>query len=211
MTHYLRSRHDAILIGVGTAVADNPSLNCRLEGVGGYGGMGLEGQPRPVVIDPNGRWKFTAESKIFKLCKEGRGKAPWVVMCDDAEIFKERKKLLSSIGGIYIFVPSTITEDGHKRLDWRHILKELGDEGIKSVMIEGGAGVINSLLAPEFSPLISSVIVTIAPTWLGQGGVVVCPPRRNDDEGEPVPAVRLEGAKWVPLGEDVVLCGKINP
>lgn len=38
MTHYLRSQHDGILVGIGTAMADNPSLNCRLDGVGGYGG-----------------------------------------------------------------------------------------------------------------------------------------------------------------------------
>ena len=41
MTHFLRSEHDAIMVGVGTAVADNPSLNCRLDGVGGYGGDGV--------------------------------------------------------------------------------------------------------------------------------------------------------------------------
>ena len=44
MTHYLRSKHDAIVIGVGTATADDPGLNCRLEGVGGFGGLGWEGQ-----------------------------------------------------------------------------------------------------------------------------------------------------------------------
>ena len=38
MTHYLRSRHDGIMVGVGTAIADNPSLNCRIRGIGGYGG-----------------------------------------------------------------------------------------------------------------------------------------------------------------------------
>src|SRR4051812_7789929 len=52
MTHYLRSKHDAILVGVGTAIADDPGLNCRLHGVGGYGGQGLEGQPRPLILDP---------------------------------------------------------------------------------------------------------------------------------------------------------------
>ncbi|KAK4945662.1 hypothetical protein LTR28_007989 [Elasticomyces elasticus] len=79
MTHYLRSRHDAILIGVGTAIADDPSLNCRLEGVGGYGGEGLDGQPRPVIVDPALRWKWTESSKIFQLAKHGRGRTPWIV------------------------------------------------------------------------------------------------------------------------------------
>src|ERR1700760_2352675 len=67
MTHYLRSRHDAILIGEGTMRADNPGLNCRIEGVGGYGGEGLEGQPRPIVLDPNLRWDFSSDSKVLAL------------------------------------------------------------------------------------------------------------------------------------------------
>lgn len=62
-------------------------------------------------------------------------------------------------------------------------------------MIEGGGGVINSLLLPEYFSLMSSVIVTIAPTWLGNGGVVVSP---------------LDHAEWHPFGEDVVLCGKVK-
>jgi 2,5-diamino-6-(ribosylamino)-4(3H)-pyrimidinone 5'-phosphate reductase len=79
MTHYLRSRHDAILIGVGTAVADNPSLNCRIEGVGGYGGEGLQGQPRSIIIDPTARWDFSENHKIFQLAKDGKGRAPYII------------------------------------------------------------------------------------------------------------------------------------
>ncbi len=79
------------------------------------------------------------------------------------------------------------------------------------MMIEGGSAVINSLLEPAYQPLIDSVIVTIAPTWLGQGGVVVSPKRNFDEGGEPIPAARLTGVMWYPLGEDVVLCGKVKP
>jgi 2,5-diamino-6-(ribosylamino)-4(3H)-pyrimidinone 5'-phosphate reductase len=77
-------------------------------------------------------------------------------------------------------------------------------------MVEGGAAVINSLMLPENLSLISSVIVTIAPTWLGKGGVVVSPNRRNDESGSPTIAARLDRVKWYPLGEDVVLCGKMK-
>lgn len=94
-------------------------------------------------------------------------------------------------------------------MDWTTLLKALSKEGLKSVMIEGGATIINSLLEPSYQNLIDSVIVTIAPTWLGQGGVVVSPTRRFNEQGVAIPASRLTDVKWYPFGEDVVLCGRI--
>ncbi|KAJ4371230.1 2,5-diamino-6-(ribosylamino)-4(3H)-pyrimidinone 5'-phosphate reductase [Neocucurbitaria cava] len=200
MTHYLRSKHDTILIGVGTAVADDPSLNCRIEGVGGYGGQGLAGQPRPVVVDPKGRWDFHAESKVMRLAREGKGKAPWLIT--GSSIKEEEQKLLESVGGKVLELPCSSTSS----IPWSAILDALTKEGASSVMIEGGGVVINDLLSSENFRLIDSVIVTIAPTWLGKGGVQVCPKERIED-GRRIPVGRLKGVKWVPLGEDVVLCG----
>ncbi|KAF9700467.1 hypothetical protein EKO04_001659 [Ascochyta lentis] len=202
MTHYLRSRHDAILIGVGTAEADNPSLNCRIEGVGGYGGEGLEGQPRPVVIDPNGRWQFSADSKVLKLAREGKGKAPFVFT--RAPIDAVKREVLGSVGGqVKVVDPQNLTEG---RISWEYVLDVLKHEHIESVMIEGGGAVINDLLSPRNIGLVDSVIVTIAPTWLGKGGVQVCPNERVE-KGARLPVARLKNVKWMPLGDDVVLCG----
>ncbi|KAL4925925.1 RibD family protein [Aspergillus undulatus] len=212
MTHYLRSRHDGILIGVGTAVADNPGLNCRIAGVGGYGGEGLQGQPRPIVLDPSARWEFNADAKILGLSKEGRGRAPWVVIRAGVVVPEERRKVLEGYGGKFISLDLNVTEargEG-KGFDWTDLLRLLRKEGLKSVMIEGGGSVINSLLEPRFQGLIDSVIVTIAPTWLGQGGVVVSPRRRFDERGSAIAASRLKDVKWHPFGEDVVLCGRIG-
>lgn len=209
MTHYLRSRHDAILIGVGTAVADNPSLNCRIDGVGGYGGAGLEGQPRPIVLDPAARWDFTASHKVFELARSGRGRAPYIIT-GAASPPRERREVLEKAGGKFITIDVETTGSGHK-LEWRDVLVALSAEGLRSVMIEGGAAIINSLLQPRNFSLVNSVIVTIAPTWLGVGGVVVSPPRRLDDEGNPMPASRLHHVQWHPFGEDVVMCGRLMP
>lgn len=209
MTHYLRSRHDAILIGVGTAVADNPSLNCRIEGVGGYGGEGLDGQPRPIIIDPTARWDFTENHKIFQLAKEGKGRAPYIIT-GLATPPAAKKAILESSGGKFIKLDFTTTDIGEHKLKWTDVLKALSTEGLRSVMIEGGGAVINSLLLPEYFSLISSVIVTIAPTWLGKGGVVVSPQRRLDTGGKPIAAARLDHVEWHPFGEDVVLCGKVK-
>ncbi|KAL4783619.1 dihydrofolate reductase-like domain-containing protein [Aspergillus varians] len=206
MTHYLRSRHDAILIGVGTAVADNPGLNCRIQGVGGYGGEGLQGQPRPIVLDPSARWDFNEESKILVLAREGRGRAPWIITASGVSVSKEKKSLLERHGGKFI----SLDVAKEKGFDWADLLQCLNSEGLESVMIEGGGSVINSLLEPEFQHLVGSVIVTIAPTWLGQGGVVVSPKRRFDGGGTAIVASRLKDVKWHPFGEDVVLCGRIG-
>ncbi|KAH0402414.1 riboflavin-specific deaminase, partial [Aureobasidium melanogenum] len=206
MTHYLRCRHDAIMVGVGTAIADNPSLNCRIQGVGGYGGEGLTGQPRPVVIDPQGRWQLTSETKILNLARQGRGKAPWIVTAKTPGA--ENAKLLEEVGGCYIVLKSQAqTSEGKTSIAWLDILRTIKERGIESIMIEGGAVIINSLLSTGNADLINSVIVTIAPTWLGRGGVVVSPPR---SEGSSLPVARLQRTKWQQLGDDVVLCGTLK-
>lgn len=209
MTHYLRSRHDGILIGVGTAMADDPGLNCRITGIGGYGGEALDGQPRPIVIDPSARWGFSDESKLFQLCRQGRGRAPWIVTALK-EPPAEKQALLGSYGGRFISLDMDTLQDGHHKIDWRNLLVVLRSHGLRSIMIEGGGQVINSLLEPHSMSLIDRVILTIAPTWLGRGGVVVSPARRFDDAGNAISAARLTDVKWYPFGEDVVLCGRMK-
>lgn len=75
-------------------------------------------------------------------------------------------------------------------------------------MIEGGATIINDLLSrPD---LVDSVIITIAPTFLGEGGVVVSPKPRTED-GSRVNAASLDLPVWKTFGQDVVLCSKLSP
>ena len=111
LTHYLRSRHDAIFVGVGTVIADNPSLNCRCSNVSGYGGQGnsLNSQPRPVVVDPTLRWDIERDNgkpwKIVELVREGRGRAPWIVTAmREEDIPTVKREFLESLGGKFISV-----------------------------------------------------------------------------------------------------------
>jgi 2,5-diamino-6-(ribosylamino)-4(3H)-pyrimidinone 5'-phosphate reductase len=196
MTHYLRSQHEAICVGVGTVIADDPALNCRL--------AHATNQPRPVIIDPLARWPVTRLSMVLQRAREGSGKAPFVLtrLRDPPA---EAVALVEEHGGMYICVDA----DESGRFRWDDIFAVLHQQGIHSVMVEGGGAVINSLLGAENHPLIDSVIVTIAPTWLGQGGVVVSPDRRWEGV-TPVPAARLKETTWIPLGEDVVLCGRLQ-
>ncbi|TEA11479.1 2,5-diamino-6-ribosylamino-4(3H)-pyrimidinone 5'-phosphate reductase [Colletotrichum sidae] len=192
MTHHLRRYHAAILVGVGTVIADDPGLNCRIEGAG------LDAQPRPIVLDPNGRWDFTESSKVFDIARAGKGLAPFIFTRPEV-IKPERKALLEAHGGKFVDVG--IQSDS--RFGWLSILSSLQSEGLYSVMIEGGGHVINSLLHPKHQDFVDSVIVTIAPTWLGRGGVVVSPDRVQGQGGLPVPAARLKDAAWRQFGEDM--------
>ncbi|KAG5916259.1 hypothetical protein E4U53_004340 [Claviceps sorghi] len=188
MTHYLRSRHAAILIGVSTLLADDPGLNCRLAGL-----AGTTRQPRPVIVDPRARWTPRPSDKVLAVCRAGAGLAPFVLTgVPAAEMPADKARVLHDHGGKYI-----------------HGLGVLRAEGLASVMVEGGGQVINALLRRANHELVDAVIVTLAPTWLGTGGVVVSPERAVDAEGRPCAAARLCGVSWVPLGEDVVLCGRL--
>lgn len=187
MTHYLRLKHDAILVGVGTAVADAPSLNCR------YPATELNGQPRPVIVDPTGRW-HSEGSAVDRLAAEGKGKEPWAVQLGRA----------SSTGAKTLVVPES--EDG--KMDWESIFKALKAKGIDSVMVEGGATVINTLLLR--ADLVDSVVVTIAPTWLGQGGLAACPTATSTKDGVRVNSARLSNTQWRQFGADAVLCGQLG-
>ncbi|KAI5778919.1 riboflavin biosynthesis protein RibD domain-containing protein [Geopyxis carbonaria] len=193
LTHYLRSQHDAILVGSSTAIADDPGLNCRIAGAS---------QPRPVVVDRNARWAVSAESRMVVAAAEGRGKGPWVLVagkhCGTRRV-DAKDLVLRAVGGKVVFVDA---EEEEGAWPWEEVLAVLGDEGVGSVMIEGGAGVINGLLRePE---LVDSVVVTVAPVYLGQGGVNVSPQR--EEEGKP--AATFDGVNWMVLERDVVMAAR---
>ena len=197
LTTFLRSKHDAVLIDFGT---HHPSLDSFV-------------QARPVVLDPSGQWSFDHDSKVMELARQGKGKAPWVFT--KKGLLKDNKALLESVGGREFVIPSSSSSSeegvGEEQADssgrtweWNDIWIALADEGIRSVLVDGGSGVINDLLSRRKD--VDTVIVTIAPVWLGQGGERVCPPAR----GNGVEVGRLRDVKWVPMGEDVVLCGRMG-
>ena len=236
MTHYLRAQHDAILIGAGTAITDNPGLNCRLHN-GNLADEKSHPQPRPVILDPHCRWPFNRESRLYREAKQGRGKGPWILSAR-GPVSKESMDAAAECGGEYLFHALDVNEE---RTSWKDILEILHKRGIKSVMIEGGGLVINELLVSEMrrgsdqdDGLVNALIVTIAPLYLGQGGVLVCPERpqvlQNEQISNETPGsdekvksesairdgglswegLRLKNTKWHPLGTDVVMCAFIS-
>lgn len=208
MTHYLRSQHDAILVGVRTAIADDPSLNCRLSGVGGYGGKATEQQPRPIVVDPNARLHIRPEMNVLRVVAEGRAKAPWIIVAPHANLHPVAVQTLKSHGGEFLMINDYNPQAGG--FGWEGIFNVLYREGIRSIMVEGGGVILSELLKPKHAHLIDSVITTIAPTFLGKLGVQVAPDSCLDGRGGLLPT-RLKEIRWQPMGDnDVVMCGRVK-
>jgi len=111
---------------------------------------------------------------------------------------QDRSRLRSVGGGIIQAGEYGSKENG---VDWKAILSALGATGARGVMIEGGAAVINDLLRQRNQQWIDSIIVTIAPTYLGEGGVHVTPfgSQTNHKEFE------LSNVKWLDYENDIVM------
>jgi 2,5-diamino-6-(ribosylamino)-4(3H)-pyrimidinone 5'-phosphate reductase len=188
MTHYIRSVHDAILVGVGTMLADDPKLNCRYS----EGGRSAP-SPRPVVLDPHSRWNYLA-SQLRRVCDRREGKAPYVLVDATATVDPELERVLTEQDGAIV----RLALSGTAEANWRAVLAELARRDIGSVMVEGGARVIDDLLV--CAHLVDSLIVTVGPVYLGAAGVAVSPAR----------AVALEDVSWWRGAQDSVMCARMQ-
>jgi len=128
LAHLLRARHDAVIVGVGTALADDPRLDCRLPGL----------PYRPVVrIVVDGGLRLPADSRLVAAAGEG---PVWVVTRADAD--PERHRTLTARGVEIIDVAAG--DDG--RPDPAALLQALGQRGLTRVMVEGGGTLAASLV-----------------------------------------------------------------
>lgn len=202
MTHFLRMKHDAILIGTRTARSDDPSLNCR------YPGATEEDQPQPIIVGSSLQDEWFEVCKATKLGKEGKGKEPWSVAWrhDNSGTIEPQWWMMDEPMHAELR-PTEETKSTESKLDWGEFLEDITQRGIDSIMIEGGARIINELL--QRPDLVDAVIVTIAPTWLGNKGVQVSPPTVIIND-VPQNAAALQEQAWKQFGADSVLCGRLR-
>jgi 5-amino-6-(5-phosphoribosylamino)uracil reductase/diaminohydroxyphosphoribosylaminopyrimidine deaminase/5-amino-6-(5-phosphoribosylamino)uracil reductase len=143
--HRLRSEHDAIMVGIGTVLADNPRLTVRL----------VPGRdPLRVVVDSQSRISLHAA-----MLTDGAASGTLIATTMGAPA--SRIAALRELGATVVVVPSA---DG--RVDLVALLRALHERDVRSVMVEGGAALITSLLRAQ---LVDEVAVTIAPKILGTG------------------------------------------
>jgi riboflavin-specific deaminase-like protein len=141
LTHGLRASHQAILVGIGTVLADNPRLNVRL--VAGS-------DPQPVVVDS--RLRFPPYANLLK-----NSRPP--IIATNAGADPERQQALEAAGAKILILPGI-----NGWVDLPDLLEHLGSMDINSLMVEGGAQIITSFLA---SRLVDQVVLTIAPLLVG--------------------------------------------
>jgi 3,4-dihydroxy 2-butanone 4-phosphate synthase/GTP cyclohydrolase II len=180
-THQVRAAHEAILIGVGTVLADNPHLDVRF----------VHGKsPIPVILDSCLR--IPLDSNLLQRNEN----FPWIFCKQPAD--PNRKMNLERMGA-RVF---ECGEDDKGFLNLAHVVSILFQEGINRLMVEGGGQVITQFLSKG---RVDQVIITIAPVWLG--GLPSIDMARLD---VPSHLPRIKDARYIVRGKDVMVYGSVE-
>lgn len=175
--HYLRNEVDAILVGVGTVLADNPKLTTRLD------------QPfkNPIRIILDSKLRTPLDANVAD-CSE----AQTIILTGLAEDDKKAEGLKEK-GVQIIQVPYT-----NGKMDLQAALKRLYEAGVTDILLEGGSEVNASFMRER---LIQKYIVYIAPKILG--GKSSFTPFRGEDVDTIDEAVQLRFETVEKVGEDL--------
>ena len=184
--HESRHRFMAIVVGIGTAVADDPLLNCRIEGRGVR-------QPIRVVVDSNAR--LSLDSQLVKTAGEYR-----TIVAHTRFAPEERVKALRETG-----VEMLLCKEKEGLVDVRNLLELLGQSGIDSILLEGGGSLNYTFLAEG---LADELYAFIAPKIVG--GMNAKTPVEGAGMEKMADAINLELENVLNIGHDVLLKLKVK-
>ena len=138
--HELRNEVDAVLVGIGTVLKDNPRLTCRIPG-------GRD--PYRVILDPD---------LIIPAHAQCLGEKCIIITADD----QGKRPIIGETGTRVV----RLVPNGQGLFAWPEIWKYLGELGLHAVMVEGGGGIYASLLQ---SGAFEHLLIFLAPKILGGG------------------------------------------
>ncbi|TKT81421.1 bifunctional diaminohydroxyphosphoribosylaminopyrimidine deaminase/5-amino-6-(5-phosphoribosylamino)uracil reductase RibD [Aquamicrobium sp. LC103] len=147
--HLMRAETDAILVGIGTALADDPELTCRLPGL-------EKRSPARIVLDRTGR--LSPHSKLVLSARE----AP-VLLAVSSEADADRKAALAAAGVSFL-----ATETFQGRIALPELLEDIAAQGMATLMVEGGAETARYFLEEG---LVDRIALFRGAKTIGEGGV----------------------------------------
>jgi riboflavin-specific deaminase-like protein len=180
LAHELRATHDGIMVGIGTVLADDPRLTTRL----------VKG-PSPVRVIVDSTLRLPLDANVLTDMT-----SPTVVATTETAS-EEKAEAIRARGGRILRVPATLAG----AVDLAAVLAQLRREGMSSLLIEGGRGIITSALRGH---LVDRLTVCIAPKMVGQGieavGDLSIDYLRD--------AVTFTRSRFISCGEDIVFYGE---
>ncbi len=184
---HMRHRYMGIMAGIGTVIADDPMLNVR-----------VEGWKSPIRILCDSGLRIPLDGQIVKSA----GKYRTIVAYADSENTEAKRKRLHEMGVETICCP-----DENNQVDLKKLMKYLGEEGIDSILLEGGGTLNDSALR---AGIVQEVQAFIAPKLFG--GMNSKTPVEGIGVRFPSEAVKLKCVDICQVGEDIRItcqvCGK---
>jgi diaminohydroxyphosphoribosylaminopyrimidine deaminase/5-amino-6-(5-phosphoribosylamino)uracil reductase len=184
--HLLRATHDAIMVGTGTVLTDDPQLTCRLPGLS-------HRSPVRVVLDRRLRIPLAAH-----LIAEARQVPTWLVTLPAAD--PNRQQALRDAGVEII----AAAPDDSGQIDLADVVRRLGERGLTRLLVEGGGELAAALLR---AGLVDRLVWLHAPLLLGGDGVPAVAALGRDVLAQ---APRFERLSSEPVGADVLTTFRVH-
>jgi diaminohydroxyphosphoribosylaminopyrimidine deaminase/5-amino-6-(5-phosphoribosylamino)uracil reductase len=189
--HRWRNWCDAICVGIGTALADDPQLTCRVKG-------GRD--PLRVIVDTGLR--LPPGAKVIGMALDKASPARCIVACGPQPPAR-RRAALEKAGAEVLPLPLSLPK-GPGGVDLAALLAELGRRGVTSLLLEGGAGLAWGFVS---AGLVDEVMYFFAPKLLG--GAAARPMLGGAGFGKMAEALELGPVAVKRFGPDVMLRARV--